>query len=66
MSAAISIGGVAGLPFIPWFNDRYGRKACIVFGSIIMTIGVILQTAAVNSMYTSVNAEGQISANHHI
>ena len=49
MTAAFSIGAVLGLPLVPYINDRYGRKACIVVGSIIITIGAILQTAAVNS-----------------
>jgi MFS family permease len=31
-------------------NDRFGRKASIVVGSLILAIGVILQTASVNSM----------------
>lgn len=49
MTAAFSIGAVLGLPLVPYINDRYGRKACIVLGSLIITVGAILQTASVNS-----------------
>lgn len=33
---------------VPYINDRFGRRACITLGSIIITIGVILQTASVD------------------
>lgn len=49
MTAAFSIGAVLGLPLVPYINDRYGRKACIVVGSVIISIGAILQTASINS-----------------
>lgn len=50
MTAAFSIGAAAAVPFVPYVNDRFGRKACVVTGSAIITVGVILQTAAVNCM----------------
>jgi MFS family permease len=50
ITAAFNIGAVCSLPFVPYCNDRWGRKFCVVFGSILITIGVILQTASVNSM----------------
>lgn len=34
----------------PGVNDRFGRKACVVVGSLIVTVGVILQTVSVTSM----------------
>ncbi len=49
MTAAFSIGAVIAVPFVPFVNDRFGRKACVVVGSVIICIGVILQTASVNS-----------------
>ncbi|KAL3442850.1 MFS transporter [Aspergillus insuetus] len=48
VSAAISIGSVAAVPFIPLCNDRWGRKFSVIFGSLIVVIGVIIQTAAAN------------------
>lgn len=50
ITASFSVGAVVVLPFIPWFNDKYGRKPSIVFGSIITVIGIILQAATINSM----------------
>ena len=49
MTAAFNIGAVLALPFVPYSNDRWGRKFCIVFGSILSTIGAILQGSSVNS-----------------
>ncbi|KIW17430.1 hypothetical protein PV08_04624 [Exophiala spinifera] len=48
LTAAFSIGAAAAVPFVPYVNDRFGRKACVVTGSAIISVGVILQTAAVN------------------
>ncbi|KZO98458.1 MFS transporter [Calocera viscosa TUFC12733] len=48
ITAAFSIGAVIALPLVPMCNDRLGRKPSIVVGSIIILIGVILQTASVN------------------
>lgn len=49
VTASFNIGAVSGIPLIPFFNDRYGRKFCVVFGSVLISIGVIIQTAAINS-----------------
>ncbi|BFZ62129.1 hypothetical protein YB2330_003208 [Saitoella coloradoensis] len=48
MTAAFSIGAVLAVPFVPWTNDRFGRKVSILVGSVILLIGVIIQTASVN------------------
>lgn len=50
VTASFNIGAVSGIPLIPYLNDRYGRKFCVIFGSILISIGVIIQTAAINSM----------------
>jgi len=42
------LGAVAAIPFVPWVNDRFGRKMSIKIGSLFILIGVILQTASVN------------------
>ncbi|KAL5334622.1 general substrate transporter [Aspergillus crustosus] len=48
VSVSISIGSVAAVPVIPYCNDRRGRKFSVIFGSFIVLIGVVIQTAAVN------------------
>ncbi|KAH8811349.1 MFS transporter [Xylogone sp. PMI_703] len=48
ITAAFSIGAVLAIPFIPFVNDRYGRRMCVLFGSCVIAIGVVLQTASVN------------------
>ncbi|EMD40334.1 hypothetical protein CERSUDRAFT_130089 [Gelatoporia subvermispora B] len=46
LSALYSLGSVCSLPLVPFVTDRMGRRWAIGFGSIIMIIGAILQTAA--------------------
>ncbi|KFY34846.1 hypothetical protein V494_06425 [Pseudogymnoascus sp. VKM F-4513 (FW-928)] len=48
ITAAFSLGSVAAIPFVPWVNDRFGRKMSIKFGSLLIIIGAIIQTASVN------------------
>ncbi|EHY52204.1 Lactose permease [Exophiala dermatitidis] len=48
MTAAFSIGAVVAVPLVPYVNDRFGRKACVIVGSTIITVGAVLQCAAVN------------------
>jgi MFS family permease len=48
MTAAYSLGCLLSLPFIPFIVERVGRRLTIVIGSVIMLIGVTLQTASVN------------------
>lgn len=55
MSAIYSAGAIVALPFIPAISDGLGRRRAILFGSIIMVIGAILQTAAQNCEYKLCN-----------
>lgn len=48
ITAAFSIGAALALPLVPYVNDRFGRKACILTGSTIIMVGAILQAASVN------------------
>ncbi|KAF3902761.1 hypothetical protein AA313_de0203752 [Arthrobotrys entomopaga] len=48
LSSSYSLGAIAGLPFIPLISNRWGRRATIIFGSVIMIIGAILQAASQN------------------
>jgi MFS family permease len=52
MNSIYSLGALSMMIFVPWVNDRYGRKASIVIGNVIMVVGAVLQTASVNRMYT--------------
>lgn len=46
MSAIYSLGSIASLPFVPFVSDRLGRRKAILFGSLIMVVGAVLQLAA--------------------
>jgi MFS family permease len=48
LSSAFNIGAVIALPIVPYCNDRWGRKFCVLFGSILSAIGAILQGASQN------------------
>ncbi|WWC92059.1 uncharacterized protein L201_007013 [Kwoniella dendrophila CBS 6074] len=45
-NAIQSIGGIVGLPFAPYLNDRLGRRWTMFLGAAIQLIGVALQTGA--------------------
>ncbi|KAI0758217.1 hexose transporter [Fomes fomentarius] len=46
LSALYSLGSMCSLPFVPLVTDKFGRRMAILFGSIIMIIGAILQTTS--------------------
>lgn len=48
LASALPLGAVIGLPFIPFVNDRLGRRWCVMTGSLIMIVGSILQGFSVN------------------
>ncbi|KAL2802905.1 putative MFS sugar transporter [Aspergillus granulosus] len=43
LSAAYSLGAILSLPFVPWVNQRIGRRWTIMFGSCISLVGAIIQ-----------------------
>ncbi|OCF61442.1 hypothetical protein L486_01090 [Kwoniella mangroviensis CBS 10435] len=45
-NAIQSIGGIVGLPFAPFLNDRFGRRWTMFIGAAIQIVGVALQTGA--------------------
>lgn len=51
MSSIYSLGAVCALPFIPFMNDRFGRRWTIVGSSLIMILGAMIQGFANNSQY---------------
>lgn len=52
MSAILPLGCVLTTPFIPMVGDRWGRRAGIFVGSIIMAVGGIIQGTSVHSKLT--------------
>lgn len=52
IAAAYSLGAIVSLPFIPMVDNWVGRRGSIMYGSIIMIIGSIIQGFAKNvAMY---------------
>lgn len=48
MTAMYSLGSALSLPFVPIVSDKLGRRMAIVFGSLVMALGAVLQTTARN------------------
>ncbi|KAK0619094.1 general substrate transporter [Immersiella caudata] len=48
LASALPLGSVIGLPLIPFVNDTFGRRWCIMFGSCVMVIGTIIQGFSFN------------------
>ncbi|KAJ6257448.1 hypothetical protein Dda_7232 [Drechslerella dactyloides] len=48
LSASYSLGAIVGLPLIPFISNKWGRRWTIIFGSVIMIIGAILQGCSQN------------------
>ncbi|KPM43125.1 hypothetical protein AK830_g3417 [Neonectria ditissima] len=48
ITSSLAIGTAVGVLYMPYINDRFGRKFCVILGSIIVAIGVVLQSCAVN------------------
>jgi len=46
LTALYSIGSIASLPVAPFIADRFGRKAAIFVGCVLMCIGAAIQTAS--------------------
>jgi MFS family permease len=43
LGAAYSLGAICALPFIPWVNQRFGRRWTIFIGSMISLVGALIQ-----------------------
>jgi MFS family permease len=50
LGAAYSLGAILSLPFVPWVNQRFGRRWTIVFGSCVSLVGALLQGFANGGM----------------
>lgn len=49
LTALYSIGSIASLPIAPFIADRFGRRAAIIAGCVIMVVGAAVQGAAQNN-----------------
>jgi MFS family permease len=47
--SAYSLGAITSIPFVPLVSDWVGRRWSVVFGSVIMVIGSLLQGLSQNS-----------------
>ncbi|PLN86954.1 general substrate transporter [Aspergillus taichungensis] len=43
LAAAYSLGAVCSLPFVPWVNQKFGRRWTVMFGSAISLVGALIQ-----------------------
>lgn len=48
LNSAQFVGNLIALPFTPFLSDIYGRRAALLFGGVIMCVGVGIQSAAWN------------------
>lgn len=46
LSALYPLGSIFSLPLVPHVTDQFGRRWAIMFGSVFMVIGALLQTGA--------------------
>jgi MFS family permease len=53
INSAQNIGALLGYPLTPFSNDRFGRRATLFMGSVVMLAGTITQTASTSvAMFT--------------
>ncbi|KJY01069.1 mfs sugar transporter like protein [Zymoseptoria brevis] len=43
ISSCYQLGSILAVPVAPWFNQKFGRRASIMAGSLIMVVGALLQ-----------------------
>lgn len=51
LGAAYSLGAILSLPFVPYLNQRVGRRWTIMFGSCVSLIGALIQGFANGGIY---------------
>lgn len=44
----MSVGSILALPITPYIADIFGRRVGVITGCLIMIVGVVIQSAAVN------------------
>lgn len=53
LGAAYSLGAILALPFVPYLNQRVGRRWTIMFGSCVSLVGALIQGFANGGIYFS-------------
>ncbi|PGH19175.1 hypothetical protein AJ80_04144 [Polytolypa hystricis UAMH7299] len=48
LTASYNLGAITSLPFVPIISDHVGRRWSIMFGSVVMIVGAIMQAFSVN------------------
>jgi MFS family permease len=48
LSASYNLGSISALPFVTILSDHVGRRWSIMFGSLVMVVGAIMQAFSVN------------------
>jgi MFS family permease len=43
ISSCYQLGSIFAVPIAPWANQKFGRRWCIMIGSLIMVVGALLQ-----------------------
>jgi MFS family permease len=43
LGASYNLGSILALPFVPFINDRFGRRWSIMLGSLISMVGALLR-----------------------
>jgi len=60
LGASYSLGAILSLPFVPYVNQKFGRRWSIMFGSCISVVGAILQGFANGSRLIVISREEAI------
>jgi MFS family permease len=55
MSSCYQLGSILAVPFAPWFNQRFGRRWAIMFGSGVMVVGALIQGFSQHGMQSCVH-----------
>jgi MFS family permease len=52
LGAAYSLGAILSLPFVPYLNQRVGRRWTIMFGSFVSLVGALIQGFANGGIFS--------------
>ncbi|RSL69724.1 hypothetical protein CEP54_002127 [Fusarium duplospermum] len=59
ISAALAIGTAAGVQIMPYLNDHFGRKFCVIAGSIVVAIvGMLIASRIIMGLGSPVSLAG--------